>query len=474
MPELPPSPLPVERPPSLWRDLRASMAGERYDFTAGGLGHAIFLLSVPMVLEMFMQAIFEVADIFFVGRLGADAVAAVGLSASLIILVFAVGIGLSMAAAAMVARRIGEGDEEGAAVAAVQALAVAFVIAVPVAVAGIVFAPDLLRLMGATEEVVAVGRGYCAWLFGGNLTILFLFLTNALFRGAGDAPLAMRALWIANLLNIALDPLFIFGWGAFPALGVTGAAIATTLGRGIGVSYQLVALLRGRSRIHLRPRHFRLDVPVMRRLLKVSGTGILQYLIGTASWMGIMRIVAVFGSGAMAGYTIAVRVIIFALLPSWGLGNAAATLVGQNLGARRPERAERSVWITGLVNMVFLGLAAVLLQFIAEPVVGLFSPEPEVVRYGASCLRIVSLSYVFWAYGMVVVQAFNGAGDTFTPSWINFLCFWLIQIPLAYALALPFGFGPNGIFIAIAVAQSTLAVVSVLVFRRGRWKRQVI
>ena len=355
-----------------------------------------------------------------------------------------------------------------------QALAVCALVSVPVSLVGVFFAADLLRLMGASDAVVTAGTGYTAVLLGGNATILFLFLINAVFRGAGDAALAMRALWLANLLNIALDPLFIFGLGPFPEMGVTGAAVATTIGRGAGVLYQLGALGRGTSRVHLRACHLRFNPGVLRRLLKVSWTGILQYLIGTASWMGIIRIMAFFGSAAVAGYTIAVRVIIFALLPSWGLANAAATLVGQNLGARQPERAARSVWITAFVNMGFLGLMAVLIQFFAVEAIALFTPDAPVIAYGAECLVIVSYSYVFWAFGMVVVQAFNGAGDTVTPTWINLVCFWLLQIPLAYVLALPLDLGPKGVFIAIAVAQSILAAVGVAAFRRGRWQHRVV
>jgi len=465
---------PPRRYVKIWRDLREALAGSNQDFTEGSLGRAIFLLSVPMVLEMFMQAIFEVADIFFVGKLGPDAVAAVGLSASLVILVFAIGLGLGMAATAMVARRIGQKDPEGAALAASQAILACTAVSIPIGVAGIVFAADLLRLMGATPAVVEIGAGYCAVLFGSNLTILLLFLINAILRGAGDAALAMRALWIANVLNIALDPLLIFGLGTIPGLGVTGAALATAIGRGVGILYQLSVLFRAKSRIRLHADLFRVDLEVMARLFRVSGPGMLQYLIGTASWMGIIRIVAVFGSVALAGYTIAVRVIIFALLPSWGLGNAAATLVGQNLGAGKPDRAERSVWITGFANMVFLGLSAVLIWFFADPVIRVFTPDPDVVAVGAQCLRIVCLSYVFWAFGMVVIQAFNGAGDTVTPTWINLFCYWLFQIPLAYVLAFPLNLGTTGIFTAIAIAQSFTAVVGVLIFRRGRWKGRVV
>ncbi len=456
--------------PGLWADVKGAFLGTRHDYTKGSLGRAIFLLSVPMVLEMLMQAIFEVADVYFVSKLGADAVAAVGISASLLILVFTIGIGLSMAATAVVARRIGEKDPEGGAVAAFQALLLTCSISVPIAILGAIFAPEMLEIMGATPEVVSIGATYCAILFGTNITILLLFLLNAVFRGTGDAVLAMRVLWIANGLNIILDPIFIFGLGPIPAFGVKGAAIATALGRGVGVAYQLYLLTRGTGRLQWAKRHVRLVPDVMRGLLKVSGPGMVQYLVGTASWLVLIRILSAFGSAALAGYTIALRIFVFALLPSWGLGNAAATLVGQNLGAGKPDRAERSVWITSWANVTFLvGFTAALLIW-SEELMLLFTPETEVVYFGALCLTIVGYSYVFLAFGMVTVQAFNGAGDTTTPTWINLISYWIVQIPLAYALAHPFGLGAKGVFIAITVAQAVLAVIGVAWFRRGKWK----
>ena len=459
---------------SFWHDLRAALRGVPQDYTTLGLGRAVALLSIPMVLEMLMQSIFGVVDIFFVGQLGAAAVAAVGMTDSLLILVLAVGMGLSMAATALVARRVGEGDPAAAGVAAFQALLAGAAVSVPVSVLGVLFAPDLLRLMGAAPEVVAVGAGYCAILFGTNGTILFLFLINAIFRGAGDAALAMRALALANGLNIVLDPLLIFGWGPFPEMGVTGAAVATTVGRAVGVAYQLYLLVGGRGRIHVGLAQMKVAADVLRRMLSVSLPGIVQYLIGTASWLALFRLLAAFGSDVLAGYTIAIRIIVFALLPSWGMANAAATLVGQNLGARRPDRAERSVWLTSFSNMFFLGAVALVLLAEAEGLMRLFTDAGAVVRYGAACLRTVSYTYVFFAFGMVTVQAFNGAGDTRTPTWINLFAHWVLQIPLAYGLAHGFDLGPQGVFWAIAIAQAALALVSIVLFRRGYWKTKVL
>lgn len=460
---------------TLFADLREAIVGSRQDFTEGSLGRAIFLLSIPMVLEMMMQSVFEVADIYFVGQLGADAVAAVGLTSSLLILVFALGMGLSMAATATVARRIGEKDPEAAATAAFQALVLGFGISVPIGIIGVVFAPEMLAMMGASPEVIEIGTTYCAIIFGTNITILFLFLINAIFRGTGDAQYAMRALWIANLLNIALDPLLIFGIGPFPEMGIMGAAVATSIGRAVGVCYQIYILFRGKNaRIRLTMAHFKIDTEVMRNMLRISGPGMLQYIVGTASWIALMRIIAMFGAGAVAGYTIAIRVIIFALLPSWGMGNAAATLVGQNLGAGKPDRAEKAVWITSFVNMVFLGLFALVMFFFAEPIIRLFTDEAEAIRIGANCLRIVSYSYIFFAYGMVTVQAFNGAGDTKSPTWINFISYWLLQLPLAYALAVSLNWGTDGVFAAIAIAQTVLAVLGIVWFRQGKWKTQMV
>lgn len=459
---------------SLWASLREAVTGTEQDFTTGSLGRAIVLLSVPMVLEMLMQSVFELADIFFVSRLGAEAVAAVGITAALLILVFAVGMGLSMAATAMVARRMGEKDPEAASAAAFQAIVIAVVISIPTALGGVLFAPELLQLMGATEPVVEMGTTYCAILFGTNTAILLLFLINAIFRGAGDAVLAMRVLGVANLFNIVLDPLLIFGIGPFPELGITGAAIATALGRSIGVAYQIGMLTRGTGRLRLEQQAIRFNAAVVQRMLHITGPGMVQYLVGSASWMAVIRLVAGFGSAAVAGYTIGVRVVIFALLPSWGMGNAAATLVGQNLGARQPERAERAVWITSGCNAAFLAIVAVGLLLLNQPILRLFTKEAAVVAIGAEFLRIIAYSYPAFAVGMVTVQAFNGAGDTVTPTWINLFCGWLLQLPLAYVLAHPLRLGVEGIFAGVAVAQVALAFVGVGLFRRGRWKGKVV
>lgn len=466
-----PAPVPAS---GAWAIVREAIRGSKRDFTEGPIGRAIFLLAVPMVAEMLMESLFAVVDIFWVSKLGADAVATVGLTESMLALIYAVAIGLSMGATATVARRIGEKDPEGAASAAVQAIALGVVLAVPIGVTGALLAPKLLTLMGASPAVVAKGAGYTAIMLGANLVILLLFLINAVFRGAGDAAVAMRVLWFANALNIILGPCFIFGLGPFPELGVTGAAVGTCIGRGTGVLYQLWTLSRGRGRVVVRRDHLKLDPAVMMRLLRISGSGILQAAIGTASWIGLVRILSAFGSAALAGYTIGIRIIVFAILPSWGMSNAAATMVGQSLGARKPDRAERSVWIGGFYNMLFLGTVGLLFVLFARPLIHFFTDDPAIVPYGVDCLRIVSYGFLFYAYGMVLTAAFNGAGDTWTPTWINFFCFWLWEIPLAYVLATRTGMGPRGVFVAIMIAFSTLAVVGALVFRRGKWKEKKV
>jgi putative MATE family efflux protein len=456
------------------RDIREAIFGSRQDFTEGSIGRAVLLLAVPMVLEMSMESLFAIVDVFFVARLGADAVATVGLTEGMLTIVYGVAMGLSMATIAMVARRVGEKNPDAAAVAALHAVGIGIVIAAVVGVIGVWNAPRLLGLMGASPAIVRGGSTFTAITFGGVSGVFLLFLVNGTLRGAGDAPLAMRGLWIANAINIVLDPCLINGWGPFPKLGVTGAAVATTTGRGIGGLLQLYVLLSGRGRIVFRREQFKLNIEVLLRLLRVSASGMMQFLISTASWLGLVRIIALFGSAALAGYTIAIRIIIFTILPSWGMANAAATLVGQNLGAKKPDRAERAVWLTGFYNMIFLGSVGVIFIAFAEHIVALISTDPEVLRYATSCLRIVSYGYVFFAYGMVMVQAFNGAGDTLTPTVINLFCYWLWQIPLAYGLSRIAGYGPKGVFTAIAIAQSTLAVVSMLVFRRGKWKQKKI
>jgi putative MATE family efflux protein len=458
-----------------WTIVRESVRGEvHHDFTVGPIGRAVLLLAVPMVLEVVLESVFAVADIFWVSRLGPGAVASVGLTESLLTVIYALAMGLGIGATAVVARRIGEKDPEGAARAAVQALALALLVSVVLGAAGALLAPRLLALMGATPDVIATGRGYATIMLGGEAAIIVLFVTNAIFRGAGDAAIAMRVLWLANIINIVLGPLLIFGPGPFPALGVTGAAIATTTGRSIGAIYALTRLFRQASRIPVARRHLRLDVGVMRQILSLSGSATLQNLIGMASWIGLVRILAGYGSEALAGYTIAVRLIIFALLPSWGLSNAAATMVGQSLGARKPERAERAVWQAGAYNARFLVVVGIVF-FVGAPVIlRAFTDDPVVTDYAVHCLRIVALGYPLYAYGMVLTQSFNGAGDTWTPTWLNLFCFWIFEIPLAWALAHHAGLGPAGVFWAIMASFSLLALASGLLFRRGRWKTRVV
>ena len=454
----------------VWDVLREAVRGSHRDYTEGPIGRAVILLAVPMVAEMVMESIFAIADIFWVSKLGADSVATVGITESMLALIYAVAIGVSIGATATVARRIGEKDPERAATAAVQAIALGISLAVPIGIAGALLAPKLLALMGGSPSLVATGWRYTAVMLGGNVVIMLLFLINAIFRGAGDAAIAMRVLWFANILNIVLGPCFIFGLGPFPELGVTGAAVATTIGRGSGVLYQLWTLSRHRGRVVIERRHWKIDPPAMLRMLRLSGNAMFQILIGTASWIGLVRIISAFGSAALAGYTIGIRIIVFALLPSWGMSNAAATLVGQNLGAGKPDRAEKSVWIAGFYNMIFLGSVGLIFVLGAPTLIRFFTSDPNVAPYGIQCLRDVSYGFLFYAYGMVLTQAFNGAGDTWTPTWLNLFVFWLWEIPLAYLLARVLGWGPRGVFVAITIAFSTLAVASAVLFRRGRWK----
>ncbi len=467
-----------QKEPGLFAAVREAVRGARpnYDYTSGSVGRAILLLAVPMVLEMVMESVFVVWDIYMVGHIrgGAkEAVAAVGLTESMMVLVYTLGIGLSIGATAMVARRTGERDPEGAARTAAQTILLGLAVSVVLGALGIAFAPRLLALMGAEPEVVAAGSNFTRVMLGANASVMMLFLINGSFRGAGDAAVAMRVLWLANFINIALGPCLIFGLGPFPELGVTGAAVATSIGRGTGALYAFSRLWRGGGRLHVRPAHFRPDTQLMTRIVRLSGTATFQVFIGMASWIALTRIVAGFGSAAVAGNIIGMRIIMFALLPSWGLSNAAATLVGQSLGAGKPERAERAVWRAGFYNMIFLACVGLTFFVFADPIVGLFTSAgagEEVHGYGVACLRIISSGFLFYAYGMVLTQSFNGAGDTRTPTVINLFVFWLWEIPLAWALALRVGMGPRGVFVAAAVAFSTLAVVSAFFFRRGRWK----
>ncbi|PQB05154.1 MATE family efflux transporter [Aureitalea marina] len=456
------------------RHFRQALAGEHQDYTSGSIRKAIFMLSVPMVMEMMMESIFFLVDAYFVSSLGANAIATVGLTESVLTLVYAIAIGLSMGVTAIVARRVGEKDLPGAGKTAVQAIFLGVLVAAMISAIGIVFPKEILSLMGGSPELIEEGYGYTQILLGGNITIMLLFLINAIFRGAGDASVAMRVLIISNLLNIMLDPLFIFGWGPVPGFGVKGAAIATTIGRGSAVVIQLLILIYGWSKIKVALRQFTFHAGIMWNLIKVSLGGIGQFIIGTSSWVFLMRIMAEFGSEVLAGYTIAIRVLMFTLMPSWGMSNAAATLVGQNLGAGKPERAERSVWKTGKYNAWFMIGVSLFYLFFAEGIMRVFSQEPAIVEYGALSLRVIAAGYVFYAYGMVIIQAFNGAGDTRTPTIINFFCFWLFQLPVAYLWAVSLDLGPLGVLIAITVAEVFIAVIGIWLFRKGRWKEVVV
>ncbi len=463
----------VKRTPRLLYYLslfKSAVAGEEKEFTTGSINRAIFMLSIPMILEMIMESLFAVVDVFFVGKLGVDAVATVGLTESMLTIIYSVGIGFSMAATAVVSRRIGEKNPDGAAHAGMQAIYLSLGVSLLISVIGVLFAEDLLLLMGADEKLVAENYRYTQIMLGSNFVIMLLFMINGIFRGAGDASIAMRSLWLANILNIILCPTLIYGVGPIPALGLTGAALATTIGRGSGVLYQLYHLFKGKGIIRVRAAHMNLDLPIIANLVKIASGGTAQFLIASASWIFLIRILSDFGSNALAGYTIAIRVIVFAILPAWGMANAAATLVGQNLGAGQPERAERSVWRTAFFNMLFLGFITVVFFVAAEPIIGFFSQDREVLYFGTLCLKIVCLGYIFYAYGMVISSSFNGAGDTRTPTILNFFGFWLFQIPLAYLIAVTFKGGPSGVFWAISIAESAIAIVAILLFRRGTWK----
>jgi putative MATE family efflux protein len=453
-----------------WPMVREALAGSRRDLTAMPLGRAVLLIAIPMILEMIAESIFAVVDIFWVSKLGADAIAAVGLTESLMTIVYAVAMGLSIGVGAVVARRTGAKDAAGASRAAAQAVVIGLGVWIVVGTAGAIAGPRLLALMGASPGVQAIGAGYTRTIFAGSISVILLFLVNAAFRGAGDAALTMRTLWLANGINVVLGPVFIFGLGPAPRLGVTGAAVATTIGRGIGVLYQLHNLRVGRGRLSVPRSAVRIDLASLTTILRIARAAVLQMAIGMASWVGLVRVLSTFGSMAIAGYTVAVRVVLFALLPAFGLGNAAATLVGQNLGAGNPARAEQAVWRAAFYNFIFLGAVGVVLFIAGYDIVRLFTPEAGVVAAGGRCLRIIAIGFPLYAYGMVVSQAFNGAGDTWTPTWINFGCFWLFEIPLAYLVSRVLGVGPTGVYLAITLAFSAVALVSVTTFRRGRWK----
>jgi putative MATE family efflux protein len=459
---------------SLWSAVKESIRGSHRNYTTGPIGRAILLLAIPMVLEMIMESVFAVVDIFWVSHLGTDAAATVGLTESLLTLIYALAIGLSIGAMAMIARRIGEQNPEGAARAAVQAIVLALIVSIVIGAVGAPFAPKLLALMGGSPWVIEHGSAFTRVMLAGNVTVVMLFMINAIFRGAGDAAIAMRTLWLANWINILLGPCLIFGLGPFPKLGIVGAAIATNIGRGTGALFAISKLVRDGGRFNIERRHLRIEPSIIGRMIRLSSTATFQVFIGMASWIGLVRIISSFGSNAVAGYTFGIRVILFALLPSWGMSNAAATMVGQALGAKNPERAERAVWKAGFYNMIFLGIVGLLFILFAPQIIWMFTDIPDVSKYGVDCLRIVACGFLFYAYGMVLGQSFNGAGDTWTPTIINLFVFWLWEIPLAYVLGVALGWGPRGVFISMTIAFSTLAVVSGLVFRRGRWKQKVV
>ncbi len=456
--------------PSLWSDIKASISGTEQDFTEVKLSRAVLLLSIPMVLEMSLESIFAVADIFFVSKLGPQAVATVGITESLVTIIYAIAIGLAMATTAVVSRRVGEKDDEGAAKASVQAILVAFIASLPIALVGIFFSSELLVFMGAEQVIVSEYSSYTSIMIGCNVVVMLLFVINSIFRGAGDASLSMRVLWLANGLNIILDPLLIFGWWIFPELGIKGAALATVIGRGTGILFQLYILIGDSSRIKILKSHLIFQWDIIKNLIRVSIGGIFQWLIATSSWVVLVKILSSYGSIVVAGYTIAIRIFVFSILPSWGMSNAAATLVGQNLGANKPLRAEKSVWTVAGINMIFLGLVGVCFFTFADFLMQLFTADPMVIEIGAKCLRIISYGYLAYAFGMVVIQAFNGAGDTKTPTIINFICFWLIEIPLAYLLAKQIGWAHEGVFYSIVFAETLLGIIGFILFKRGKWK----
>lgn len=455
---------------SIFPEIKESLLGGEKDYTQIGLRKAMILLSIPMVLEMIMESVFAVVDIFFVSKLGADAVATVGLTESLITIVYALGFGLSMATTALISRRIGEKRKDEASKTAFQAILAGLLLSLPISLIGIFYSEELLRLMGASETIVNQMSLFPKIMLGGNFVIILLFIINAIFRSAGDAAVAMRVLWVANIINLILDPLLIFGIGFFPEMGVVGAAIATTTGRGVAVLYQIWLLFKGSGRVKLYWKSLKVNLHILAQLFKLSLGGIFQNIIATSSWIGLMRLISIYGSDALAGYTIAIRLVIFFLLPSWGLANAASTLVGQNLGAKRPDRAEQAVKIAAIANMVLLGITSLFLVFFAKECISFFTPLKSVQVFAIPALQIIGSGFIIYGLGQVMIQSFNGAGDTLTPTWIYFICFWLIELPLAYLLSIQLNLKTNGVFYSIIIAETVMSIVGWILFKRGKWK----
>ncbi len=455
--------------------IKRSLRGEEHDYTQGSIRTAIVLLAIPMILELSLESVFAVVDMFFVGKLGANAITTVGLTEASITIVYTMALGLSTGATAIVARRVGEKDPEAAAHAGMQSILLALAVAALISILGVIFAPEILRIMGAAPEVVKEGAVFTRIMMGGSVVIILLFLINGIFRGAGDAAMAMRSLWIASLINIFLCPLLINGWGPFPQLGLKGAAIATTIGRGTGVLYQCYHLFRGKGTLKVKALHFRWDLPVIRNLVRVSLPATLQFFLQSGSWIVMAMLVATTGgTDASAGYQVAIRNVVFFILPAWGLSNAAATLVGQNLGAKQPDRAEQSVLLTTKYNAYFMGVVMLLFLFLSSPIISIFTSDPQVHYYGTLSLQIIGSGYIFYGIGMVMMQSLNGAGDTRTPTWINFFCFWLFQVPMGFFLAKGLNWGPTGAFVATPVAESVVAIVAYLYFRKGLWKKVAV
>ena len=455
-------------------DIGEALSGKERDYTSEKLKRAIFLLSIPMILEMAMESVFAIVDIYFVSKIGPEAVASVGLTESLMSIVYSISFGLSVAASAIVSRRIGEKKPEKASNTAVQAIFAGILVSLIIAIPGFLFAKDILNLIGSSNEVVKYYSGYATIIFGTNVVVTLLFIINGVFRSAGDPAISMRVLWVANIINIILDPILIFGWWFFPEMGIEGAATATAIGRGVGVLYQFYILFSGKSRIKLNINNIKFDFKIIKKIFRLSMDSVSQNIIATSSWIGLVAIIASFGSVAVAGYTVAIRIMIFSLLPSWGISNAAGTLVGQNLGADRPERAEQSAWITGKYNVILLGIIGLAYVIFPEFWVGLLSTDQNVISQGALCLRIVSYGFLSYAMGMVMLHSFNGAGDTVTPTKINILCFWFIEIPMAYLLAKVMGAGEQGVYWAIVIAETTLTLTAIFIFRKGKWKEKKV
>lgn len=457
--------------------LKQAIRGDQQDYTTGSIRKAVFMLAIPMILEMMLESVFAVVDLYFVGHLpnSSQAIQTVGLTESVITIIYSLAIGISMAATALVARRIGEKNPEGAATAAMQVIILSIGVTVLISIPGFVFADDILRLMGAEKDTIAMGTEYTRIMMGGSLVIMLLFLINGIFRGAGDASMAMKSLWLANICNIILCPIFIRGLGPIPSFGLTGAAMATTIGRGIGVCYQVYHLFRGRGQVKIRAHHLKVDWPIIKSVINIASPGTFQFIIASCSWIFLAKMVADTGHDeASAGYQTAIRVIVFFILPAWGLSNAAATLVGQNLGAKQPDRAELSVIKTARYNIIFMAVVSVLFLVCADLIISIFTSAENVKRYAVQALRIISTGYIFYGISMVMTNAFNGAGDTWTPTWINLCGFWLFQIPLAYLLASVFKMGPLGVFIAIPVAETAIAIAAYILFKRGKWKKVMI